>query len=399
MASNFAFKAKDPSGKIVSGTVTAKSDLEVRARLKAGGYHPLTVDAAKAKPGSTSGKVKSKDLQIFMRQMSVLLKSGVPLADSLESLSDSAPTKGFSDILKKVLNDVEQGRPLSDALSKFPKVFDEMMVNLTRAGEQAGILEEIFDRVSVYYEKRNKLKSKVVGALIYPIITLVISFAAFFAILIFVIPKFQSLFSSQGKELPMLTQKVVGLSDFFILNWYTIFPTLFAIPFFLSIYYKTPNGKRVLDNLFLKVPLFGSLIRRSAIARMSRTVSTLLRAGVMINDALEVTFGTTGNVIIEDHLRIAQNSILAGKSFSEPLRQSGFFPKIVTQMIVIGEQTGNMDEMLEKVADFYEDEVENTASQLTALIEPFVIVFLGGMIGTLVIAMFLPIMSMGDAFL
>lgn len=402
-ATNFTFQAKDPKGKIVSGTVKANSDMEVKARLRAGGYSPLKVVAeGQGKEKKTSSLftpgVSSKDIQIFFRQLSVLLRSGVPLVDSLQSLSDSTANKTLSKVLNDVLENIEQGKTLNEAMKLHPKVFDKMVVNLAKAGEMAGVLETVFDRVAVYYEKRNHLKAKVVGALTYPVVTLLVSLGAVAIILTFVIPKFQKLFGSKDK-LPALTQKVINLSDFFVANYYIIFPAIIAVPILLSFYYKTSSGQRVMDRLFLKIPVFGSLIRRSAIARMSRTMATLLKAGVRLNEAIEVTLGTTGNVIIEDQLEHAKESILSGKAFSIPLRESGHFPKIVTQMVVIGEKTGNIDEMLESVADFYEDEVGRTAEALTSLMEPFIIVLLGGMVGTLVIAMFLPVFNMANAFI
>ncbi len=398
----FSFSARNPQGGLVKGKVKASSEMEVRTRLREGGYKPVSVkQMGKSKSGGIdlfAQQVSPKDFQVFLRQLSVLLKSGVPLLDSLQSLEESALSPALSRILRFIIEDIREGKTLSESMAKHPKVFQPMVVNLVKAGEQGGILDEVLDRLGTYFEKRKKLKSKVVGALIYPVITIVVALSALTAILVFVIPKFEKLFESQGQELPQLTQIVVKMSHAFTENWYILLFGLVVVPMAISFLYKTGPLRRPLDAIFLKIPLFGDLIKRSSVARMSRTLSTLLKSGIRINDGIDITIGTMGNVIVDEYMLQAKEGIMAGKPFSDPLKQTGFFPVIVLQMVSIGEKTGNLDSMLEKVADFYEEEVEQTAEQLTGLLEPIVIVFLGGMIGTLVVAMFLPIFNMGNAF-
>lgn len=399
---DFVFSARNSQGALVKGKVKAVSEMEVRTRLREAGYKPVSVKKTSVK-GSTgldifAKGVAPKEFQIFLRQLSVLLKAGVPLLESLQSLEESLLSEALSKVLRFIIEDIREGKTLSEAMLKHPKVFQLMVVNLVKAGEEGGILDEVLNRLGTYFEKRKKLKAKVVGALIYPVITIFVAVIALTAILVFVIPKFEQLFKSQGQELPGLTQAVVKLSHNFTEYWYVIVCVVFVIPAILSFLYKTGPMRRPLDALFLRIPLFGDLIKRSSVARMSRTLSTLLKSGIRINEGIDITIGTMGNVIVDDYLLQAKEEILAGKPFSDPLKKTGFFPIIVIQMVTIGEKTGNLDSMLGKIADFYEDEVEQTAEQLTSLLEPIVIVLLGGMIGTLVVSMFLPIFNMGNAF-
>lgn len=400
--SEFTFSARNPSGALIKGRVKAVSEMEVRTRLRDGGYKPVSVKQVGKKKSAGidlfAKSVTAKEFQVFLRQLSVLLKSGVPLLESLQSLEDSALSPALSRVLRFIIEDIREGKTLSDAMGKHPKVFQPMVVNLVKAGEQGGILDEVLDRLGTYFEKRKKLKAKVVGALIYPVITIAVAISALTAILVFVIPKFEELFKSQKQDLPELTRVVVQMSHAFTANWYIILFVLFVVPAMISFLYKAGPLRRPVDIILLKIPLFGDLIKRSSVARMSRTLSTLLKSGIRINDGIDITIGTMGNVIVDEYMLQAKEGILSGKPFSEPLKQTGFFPTIVLQMVSIGEKTGNLDSMLEKVADFYEEEVEQTAEQLTGLLEPIVIVFLGGMIGTLVVAMFLPIFNMGNAF-
>jgi len=396
----FYFTSKDPSGRIVKGRVKGESEMDVRSRLRVAGHSPLTIRTTQAKSSFDlfAKSVTAKEFQIFLRQLSVLLKSGVPLMESLMSLEESAISPALSRVLKFLIEDIKEGKTLSDAMLKHPKVFEHMVVNLVKAGEQGGILDEVLDRLGTFFEKRKKLKAKIVGALMYPAVTILVAVGALTAILTFVIPKFEKLFNSNGQELPEMTKIVVAMSYGFRNNWPIFFGLLVCVPVVISYLYKAGPMRRPVDQILLRLPLFGSLVKRGAVARMSRTVSTLLKSGIRIHEALDITIGTMGNVIIDEHMADAREQIMSGKPLTEPLRRSGFFPVIVTQMIAIGEQTGSLDSMLERVADFYEDEVETTATQLTALLEPIIIVVLGGMIGFLVVAMFLPIFNMGNAF-
>jgi len=396
----FYFTSRDPSGNLVKGSARGESELDVRSRLRAAGHSPLTVKTTERKGGFDlfAKSVTPKEFQIFLRQLSVLLKSGVPLLESLKSLEESAISPSLTRVLNFLIEDIKEGRTLSDGMSRHPKVFDSMVVNLVKAGEQGGILDEVLDRLGTFFEKRKKLKSKIVGALMYPAVTIAVAIAALTAILVFVIPKFEKLFKSNGQDLPAMTKIVVSLSHGFRDNWIVLFLVIVGAPIAISYLYKQGPLRRPVDQILLRLPLFGSLVKRGAVARMSRTVSTLLKSGIRIHEAIGITIGTMGNVIIDEHMADAREQIISGKPLTEPFKKSGFFPVIVIQMISIGEQTGSLDSMLEKVADFYEDEVEATAEQLTSLLEPVVIVVLGGMIGFLVVAMFLPIFNMGNAF-
>lgn len=397
---DFYFTAKAPNGKTVKGKISANSALQVKQMLKSKGYRPISVKSSSLKKSALSkGKVNPKEFQIFLRQLSVLLSSGVRLLESLEALRESSFSKTFDAILDSLIKDISEGRSLSEAMGKHPKTFQPMVVNLIRAGEEGGILDSILDRLSIYYEKRRKLKSKVIGALIYPIITVIVAVLALVAILTFVIPKFSELFESQGLELPQMTQFVINLSNFFAEYWYAFIGVFFGGPILLVYLHRSGIGRRALDAFFLKVPLFGALIKKSAVARMSRTLSTLLTSGIRVNEAIDITIGTMGNVLIDEYMMVAKNEIIAGKPLSEPLSHSNFFPKIVVQMVSIGEKTGQLDDMLSKVADFYEEEVEAAASHLTSMLEPLIIVVLGGLVGFLVISMFLPIFNLGNAVL
>ncbi len=395
----FDFSARKPQGGLVKGKVKAFSEMEVRARLREKGFNPVFVKQIEGKAGGSSifsKKLSDKEFQLFLRQFSVLLKSGVPLLESLKSLKEGASSSTLSELLRSLIQDIEKGKTLYEGMNKHIKTFEPMVVNLVKVGEHGGVLAEIFDQLGIYFEKRKRLKSKVIGALTYPVITIVVALGALTAILAFVIPKFEKLFTAKGQELPQLTQMVIDLSHIFIENWYIVIFATVVLPVGLSFFYKTGPLRESLDALFLRIPLFGDLIKKSCIARMSRTLSVLLRSGIRINDAMDITIGTMGNVIVDKYMIEAKVGIMEGQPLSKMLKQTKFFPIIVIQMILIGEKTGNLDSMFGKIADFYEEEVEQVADQLTGLLEPAVIVFLGGMVGTLVIAMFLPVFNMSS---
>ena len=396
----FYFTSRDQAGNLIKGSARGDSELDIRSRLREAGHSPISIKSTERTGGFDlfAKAVTPKEFQIFLRQLSVLLKSGVPLLESLVSLEESAISPALSRVLKFLIEDIKEGKTLSDAMKRHPKVFESMVVNLVKAGEHGGILDDVLDRLGTFFEKRKKLKSKVVGALMYPAVTIAVAIVALTAILVFVIPKFEKLFQSNGGDLPAMTQMVVNMSHGFRDYWYVIAAVTVGLPIAVSYLYKAGPFRRPIDQILLKLPLFGSLVKRGAVARMSRTVSTLLKSGIRIHEALNITIGTMGNVVVDEHMAVAREEIMAGKPLTEPLRKSGFFPVIVIQMISIGEQTGSLDSMLEKVADFYEDEVETTAEQLTSLLEPVVIVVLGGMIGFLVVSMFLPIFNLGNTF-
>lgn len=391
----FSFQAKDSSNKLVTGVVEAQSVAEARTILRSQGLAPVNVKSQNDMlEMRLTGGVSAKELQIFSRQFAVLIESGVPVLESLQSIAESLGNKKFKNAVLDIIRQISTGKKLSEGMALYPGIFDRLYVNLVRAGEEAGVLDDVLNRLAFYIEKSNALKSKIKGALWYPVITLLIAFGAIAVILVYVIPKMKDLFEGQGQELPALTQMVIDMSTLVRENWMYGLGVCVVVPIATILYYRTPPGRMTIDSLLIKLPVFGSLIVRSSIARMSRTLSTLLRAGVQLTEAVEIAAEVTGNAVIEKDLRRSKESIVQGREFVEPLKKAKNIPLMVTQMMAIGEQTGNMDVMLTKVADFYESEVETTADALTSLIEPLMIVFLGGTIGFLVIAMFMPIFNL-----
>ena len=397
----FAYLAKKNTGQLVKGTLHVGSLPEARQLLRT---HNLRVVSVKniEKKGffeGSGGSVKPAELQVFSRQFAVLIESGVPIIESLKSISEGMSNKGFQKAVEDVVQKISTGRKLSEALALYPKIFNKLYVNLVRAGEEAGVLEEVLNRLAVYIEKSNALRSKITGALWYPVTTMVIAFGAILVVLIFVIPKFQELFSEQGQSLPQLTQIVIDLSDQVKSKWYLVLAFIVGTPVGLGAFYKTEPGRQIIDRILIRIPIFGSLIVKSCVARMARTLSTLLTAGVQLIDAIDIASGVAGNAVLEKDLNRAKESVIQGKTFVEPLKKSQMIPLMVAQMIAIGESTGNIDSMLIKVADFYEEEVATAADAMTSLIEPLLIVFLGGTVGVLVIAMFLPIFNLAGTAL
>lgn len=394
----FGFQAKDNTGKLVTGVVEASSIAEARTILRSQELVPINVRMSNdLLETRLTGGVSAKELQIFSRQFSVLIESGVPVVESLQSIADSVRNKKFKSAILDIIRQVTAGRKLSEAMELYPAIFSKLYVNLIKAGESAGVLDEVLNRLAVYIEKSNALRSKITGALWYPAITIFIAFAAITVILIYVIPKMQTIFSDQGQELPELTRMVIDLSQFIRDSWLYGLIILLGTPILLLIYYRTPPGRFTIDSILLRIPVLGGLLIKSCIARMARTLATLLKAGVQLVEAIDIASEVTGNAVVERDLKKSKDSIIQGRNFVDPLRKSSSIPLMVTQMIAIGEETGNIDLMLTKIADFYETEVETTADALTSLIEPLIIVFLGGTIGFLVIAMFLPIFNMAGA--
>lgn len=396
---HYLFEAKSLNGKTVKGKIEAANDTEARVKLRAQQLLPVKLSFVEEKGQKEipKGKVKAKELQVFTRQFSVLINAGVPIVDSLEAMAGGGKTQVLNKTLQSVVKDIEEGKRLADALASYPNVFDRMYVNLVRAGEEGGVLDVVLQRLAEYIEKSTKLKGKVIGALWYPAIIIVIALLVIAAMLVFVVPSFVTVFKQGGKELPALTQMVINLSDLVKHKWYIVASAFVAIPYAFKAYHDTPEGKKQLDAIFIDVPLFGMLIQKNAIARFSRTLSTLLSAGVRIADSLDIASGTAGNYVIEKNILAAKESILQGKNLAVPMKQSKYIPDMVAQMISVGEQSGNLDTMLSKIADFYEDEVETTAEALTTLVEPLLMVGLGGIIAFLVIAMYLPIFNLADA--
>lgn len=398
----YEFQAKTEDGRIVKGELQASNESEARIRMRAQRLTPIRIDA---KAGSSmdfrkmalfGDSISLKDLQVFTRQFAVLVSAGVPIVQSLEAMSRGARSVGMSNVLQGVCQDVERGRRLADALAQRPATFDRLYVNLVRAGEEGGVLEAVLNRLATYIESSVKMRGKVKSALVYPIVIVLVAIGVIAFIMIFVVPKMSQMFVQSGQELPGLTVMVINASNFFQHYWYMVLATLIAIPVFGKMYYETADGRKVMDAIFIEVPVFGDLIKKSAIARFSRTLSTLLSSGVRIIDALEISSGTTGNWMIEKAILETKDAVSRGKTLAEPLMKVPYFPNMVTQMISIGEQTGNMDQMLSKVADFYEDEVDNATDAMTALLEPMLMVVLGLIIAVIVVAMYLPIFNMAN---
>lgn len=400
----FQYQAKNAAGQMVQGEIEAGSQQEAIIRLRAQQLLPVKLvkgsgGARPVKPKNASlfaPKVKGKDLQIFTRQFATLINAGIPIVDSLKILSEGLRPGPLKEAASHVKSSIETGRRLAEAMASVPTVFDKLYVNMIQAGEEAGILDGILQRLASYMEKSEKLKSQVKGALVYPMVIIVVAMIVIAGILVFIIPKFMEFFSSSGKEPPALTQLVVNLSNSMIHKWYLYALVLIVGPILIAQWLKTDDGRDTFDRFMIKAPVFGEVIQKSAIARLTRTLSTLLSSGVGLLDAIEIASRTAGNIVIEQALLRSKESVTQGRTFAAPLGKEKIFPEMVVQMISIGEQSGTMDVMLGKIADFYEDEVETAVKAMTSLLEPLLMVVLGGIIAVLVIAMYLPIFSMAD---
>ncbi|MBF0112668.1 MAG: type II secretion system F family protein, partial [Desulfamplus sp.] len=342
-------------------------------------------------------KVTETDVIIFCRQFSTMIDAGLPLLQCLEILYAQQENPTFKKILKKIKEYVETGETFADALRKFPNVFDDLFVNMVAAGEAGGILDIILQRLSAYMEKMAKLKKQVKGAMTYPAITLGIAIIVVGIIMVFVIPVFKKMFDDMGGALPAPTQITVNLSNFVVANIVYIIGGIFGFIFIMKRAYKNPKGRIIMDDLSLKLPVFGILIKKVAVAKFTRTMGTMMSSGVSILEALDIVARTSGNKTVEFAISDVKIGIAEGRSMADPLLESGVFPSMVCSMIAIGESTGALDTMLGKIADFYDDEVDQAVKNLTAMIEPFMLVFLGVVIGGLVIAMYLPIFSIAGA--
>jgi type IV pilus assembly protein PilC len=342
-------------------------------------------------------KVTTKDLILFTRQFSTMIDSGLPLLQGLEILASQAENPTFKKIITQIKTDVEGGSAFAEALKKHPKVYDNLYVNLCAAGELGGILDTILQRLAAYIEKNAKLVSKVKGAMIYPAVIGIVAIVVILVLLIFVIPVFAEMFSSFGGELPGLTKGVVDLSNFMRAYWWAVFGGTGLFVFAFKKWKSTDKGEYLFDSYMLKTPVIGDLIRKIAVARFTRTMGTMLSSGVPILDGLEIVAKTAGNRIVEEAIYATKKSISEGKTIAEPLMKSGVFPPMVCQMVAVGEQTGALDSMLAKIADFYEEEVDQAVDTLTTLIEPIMMIFLGGAVGTMLAAMYLPIFKIAGA--
>ncbi|MEW6366044.1 MAG: type II secretion system F family protein [Acidobacteriota bacterium] len=398
---NFEWKGKNRAGQAVSGAMAAENKAAVIAMLR---KDQVTVTSIREKgkevaiPRLRGAGVSSKEIAVFTRQFSVMIDAGLPLVQCLEVLGTQQENRTFQRILLQVRQDVEAGATLSDALKKHPAVFDDLFCNMVAAGEAGGILDTILQRLAQYIEKNVKLKAQVRSAMIYPIAVLVIAAVVVAVILWKVIPTFGSLFSSLGAELPLPTRIVIAMSNFMVRFGYLVVIFAVAVVYMIRQYHKTENGRRVIDGIILKLPVLGMIFKKIAIARFTRTLGTLITSGVPILDGLEITAKTSGNAVVEDAIMNTRKSIESGKSIAEPLKGSDIFPPMVVQMVSIGEQTGALDAMLNKIADFYEDEVDRAVEGLVALLEPIMIAFLGVIIGGIVVSMYLPIFDLINKF-
>jgi type IV pilus assembly protein PilC len=341
--------------------------------------------------------VKEKDIILFARQFSTMIDAGLPIIQCLEILYTQQGNKTFKRIIKEIKEKVEGGATMAEALKLFPKHFDDLFVNMIAAGEAGGILDAILRRLAAYMEKAAKLKAQVKGAMTYPIVTLIIAVAVLGVILVFVIPVFEEMFADFGGELPIPTQIVVAASEIVKSKIVYIIIGIIILGFTARKFYATEKGQDVADDLLLKIPVFGELLRKVAVAKFTRTMGTMLASGVAILEALDIVAKTAGNRTVEKAIYDVRSGIAEGRTMADPLQESGVFPAMVCQMISVGESTGALDAMLEKIADFYDEEVDQAVDNLTALIEPFMLVFLGVMIGGLVVAMYLPIFKMAGA--
>lgn len=396
----YIWKGKNSAGEKRKGEIEAADQAGALAQIKRLRMSDLVI---KEKPKDLLAnisffkpKVTGRDIVIFTRQLSTMINAGLPLVQGLEILEKQQENPSFKKALSEIRSDVESGSTLADSMRKKPKVFDNLFTNMIEAGETGGILDTILSRLAVFMEKSMALKKKIKGAMTYPTICLGISLVILTVILIFVIPVFSKMFADFGSTLPLPTQIVVGMSDFFKKNIVFFIIGLFAIIFIVKKIYATKKGELAIDKGLLYSPVIGVLLRKVAVAKFTRTLSTMLQAGVPILEALQVVAKTAGNKVIENAVVRVGDSIAEGRPLADPLEESGVFPNMVIQMINVGEQVGALDTMLEKIADFYDEEVDQAVENLTAMIEPFMMVFLGGMIGGLVVAMYLPIFKIAS---
>jgi type IV pilus assembly protein PilC len=392
---SFTYTARAANGELKSAMVEATNREDAISQLKKQRLNVIKIDeqAKKKKPG----KVKMRDIVIFTRMFSTMINSGLPLVQAMGILAEQSENPNLREVTKQVVFDVESGNTVADALRKHPNAFSDLYVNMVAAGEAGGILDTILMRLAVFMEKNDQLVRKVKGAMIYPGVIMTVAGGAIIVLLVFVIPTFQRMFAEAGIPLPFPTRIVIWLSQNLQKYWYMVAGAVFGLVFMIKKYYATQNGKLVIDRLMLKAPVLGDVLRKSAVSRFTRTLGTLISSGVSILDGLEITAKTSGNRVIQDAIMESRASIAGGETISAPLKKSGVFPPMVVSMINVGEQTGGLDEMLSKIADFYDEEVDAAVSGLLALMEPVMIVFLGVVVGGMVIAMYLPIFDMVNA--
>lgn len=395
----YRYVAKDKMGETISGTLEADNVSGLVGSLRSKGLIIISVTEEKAKKPAlrlARGRIKLDDLVIFLRQLATMVDAGIPLTQGLDILSEQAESKRFREIISKVHDDVEGGSSLSEAMARHKKTFSTLFISMVRAGESSGTLDEILDRLATYLEKISTLIKKIRAALIYPTVVTVMAILITLILLLRVIPVFKEIFAGFGAKLPTPTLLLINFSDFLRHNFFYGVLILIVLGFGFSRYTKTERGRFRFDRSKLRLPIFGILFRKVAISKFSRTLSTLVKSGVPILSSLEIVAKTSGNRVVELAVDEVRNSIREGESIAEPLSKCGVFPPMVVRMISVGEKTGELEKMLSKIADFYDEQVDIAVSGLTSMIEPLIIAFLGVMIGSIVIAMFMPIFKMGE---
>lgn len=395
----YQWEGKTVSGEAQKGTAKAASVDQLRGILRKDGIVLGNATEIKEKEKKFNPKKKIKNLEIllFTRQLSTMITSGLPLVQSLDILGNQIEDLHFRGMVKDIKERIEGGSRFADALREYPQCFDELYINLVVAGEEGGLLDNVLQRLAIYIEKSEKLKKKVKSAMIYPIAIIVVALVVVVVLLLFVIPVFEKMFKEMGAELPGPTVVVIKMSQFMQSYWYIIIGGIVGLVVAFKYYYKTENGHRTMDRLMLKAPLFGLLTIKASVARVTRTLATLLMSGVAILESMLIVAKVAGNKIVEEALLVARSRISEGRTMAEPLEQAGIFPPMVVQMVQVGESTGALDSMLNKIADFYEEDVDNMVTNLTAMMEPMIMVFLGVVLGGLIIAMYLPIFKLGQA--
>lgn len=417
---NFQYSALDAKGEQTTGAVSAATEAEAIQQLRTKGLYPTQINEegkggkakvapAKAKSkstakatvkGKTGGSIKPKSLMIFTRQLATLIDSGLPLLRSLTVLEKQEPNPVLKGTISVLAENVQGGSTFSESLSQHPKIFNKLYVNMVKAGELGGVLEVVLNRLAEYQEKAQKLKNKIVSAMVYPVIVMFIAVGILVFLMIFIVPKFTEMFSSTDQELPLISQIVFGMSSFFLArplivpNVVFVFVMFGVAVFLFNLWGKTTGGRKVIDNLKLRMPIIGDIQRKSAVSRFSRTLGTLVTSGVPILQALNITRDTAGNVVISQAIEKVHEAVKEGETIVTPLQASGVFPNMVISMVDVGEETGQLPEMLLKVADVYDDEVDNAVTALTSILEPIMIVFLALIVGAVVFALFLPLIKM-----
>jgi len=392
----YKYVGTNKKGEIVKGIIDADDEKAARQALLAQNIRADEIKKDWTRIEIGTGKVTSKDLVVFTRQFATMISAGLAIIQALDILGTNAENPAFRKVIRKVKNSVEEGQSLSDALRNHKAVFDDLYVNLVAAGEVGGILDTILDRLALFLEKNNKLKKKIKGAMAYPTVVLIATFVIVAVLMVWVVPTFANMFLSQGQELPGLTRMIVDISEWFQSNIVVMIILIVGIIIGLRTLLKNPKIKHIVHKLILQAPIFGDLIRKTAVARFTRTLSTLLSSGVPLVDGLQVVSATAGNIIVEEGILFVRDRVIEGQDMSTPLSATKIFPPMVVSMISVGEATGAMDTMLAKIADFYEEEVDIAVEALTSMLEPLMMVVIGGIVGVVMVAMYLPIFKMGQ---